>query len=109
MTSVLLENLFANIGTSVELPITILFIVCISPYDVIEHRHEDNSSLELFWFAHFVHDFWTSLTSSNVENPGKIFHSNSIGSPSIVSSVMCCNESLNHSNCRPQTVFGFGF
>ena len=36
-------------------------------------------------------NFWTSRTSSNVENPGKIFHSNSIGSPSIVSSVLYCD------------------
>ena len=35
---------------------TFRFIVFTSPYDVIEHRHEDNSSLELFRFAHFVHE-----------------------------------------------------
>ena len=36
---------------------TFRFIVFISPYDVSEHRHEDNSSLKLLGFAHFVHDF----------------------------------------------------
>ena len=46
-------NLFANKNTSVALAIHIVFN---SPYDVIEHRLEDNSSLELFGFAHFVHE-----------------------------------------------------
>ena len=54
-------------------------------------------------------NFWTSWTSSNVGNPLKIFHSNSIGPPSVVSSVLYCDESLNHSNCRSQTVFYVGF
>ena len=49
---------------------------------------------------------WASRRSSNVENPGKIFHSNSIGSPSIVSNVLYCDESFN---CRSQTVFVVGF
>ena len=40
MTNVLLEN-FLQKKTQ----------MWISPYDVIEHRHEDNSSLELFGFA----------------------------------------------------------
>ena len=44
-------------------------------------------------------NFWTSRTSCNVVNPGKIFHSNSIGSPSIVSKVLYCDESLNRPNC----------
>ena len=47
-------NLFANKDTNVALANTFLFIVCSSPHDVIEHRHEDNSSLELSWVAHFV-------------------------------------------------------
>ena len=101
-------NLFAN-KDKCGVSNTFLFIVYGSPYDVIEHRHEDNSSLELRWVAHFVLNLWTSWTSCNVVNPGKIFHSNSIGSPSIVSKVLCCDESLNHSNCRSQTVFDVGF
>ena len=52
---VLLE-FFANGDTSVELAMHSRFMVFISPYDVIEHRHEDNSFLELFGFAHFVHE-----------------------------------------------------
>ena len=36
---------------------------------------------------------WILSTSCNVVNPGKIFHSNSIGSPSNVSKVLFCGES----------------
>ena len=50
-------NLFANIDTKCGISNIFLLIVFISPYDVIEHRHEDNSSLELFGFAHVAHDF----------------------------------------------------
>ena len=35
---------------------------------------------------------WTLLQSCNVVNPGKIFHSNSIGTPSILSKVLYCDE-----------------
>ena len=39
-----------------EISDTLLFIVFISTYDVIEHRHEDSSSFELRWIAHFGHE-----------------------------------------------------
>ena len=51
----------------------------------------------------------TLLQSCNVVNPGKIFHSNSIGSLSIVSKVLYCNELLNQLNFSSQTVFDVGF
>ena len=55
MTNVLLE-IFLRMETQVwnlhYIPFHCLYI----PYYVIEHRHEDNSSLELFGFAHFAHD-----------------------------------------------------
>ena len=35
---------------------------------------------------------WTLLQSCNVVNPGKMFHSNSIGSPSIVSKALYSGE-----------------
>ena len=82
MTNVLLES-FCKHRHKCGINNTFLFIVINSPYDVIEHRHEDTSSLELFWVAHFVHEFWASWTSYNAVNRGKIFHSKSIGSPSI--------------------------
>ena len=52
---------------------------------------------------------WTLLMSSNVVNPGKISHSKSIGSPSIVSKVLYCGESLNQLDCSSETVFHAGF
>ena len=52
---------------------------------------------------------WTLWQSCNVVNPGKIFHSNSIGSPSIVCKVPCCDELLNHVNLSSHAVFARGF
>ena len=87
MTNVLLEIFFADRDTSVELAIRPVSIVLTSPYDVIEHRHEDISSLECSGSPILFMNCWTSWTSSNVVNPGKTFHSNSIGSASIVSKI----------------------
>ena len=47
---------FANKDPSVTISNAFLFIVFNSPYDVIEHRHEENSSLEVFWVVHLVHE-----------------------------------------------------
>ena len=41
---------------------------------------------------------WTLCQSCNAVNPGKIFHSNSIGSPSILSKALYSGELLNHVN-----------
>ena len=56
-----------------------------------------------------VMNSWTLLMSCNVVNPGKIFHSNSIGSPSIVSKVLYCDELLSHVNFSSRTAFDVGF
>ena len=56
----------------------------------------------------FDSNSWTLVQSSNVVNPGKIFHSNSIGSPSIVSKALYCDELLNV-NLSSHTVFDCGF
>ena len=56
-----------------------------------------------------VMNSWTLLMSCNVVNPGKIFHSNSIGSPSTVSKVLHCGESLKQINFSSRTVFHVGF
>ena len=40
----------------------------------------------------------TSSLSCNVLNPGKIFHSKSIGSPSILSKFLYFEEDFNHPN-----------
>ena len=41
---------------------------------------------------------WTLLQNCNEVNPGKTFHSNSVGSPSIVSKALYSDELLNHVN-----------
>ena len=53
----LAANLFAHVTFAIH-TVSLCFI---SPYDVIEHRHADNSSLELFGFAHFVHELLNFL------------------------------------------------
>ena len=88
---------------------TFLFIVFNSPYDVIEHRHEDNYSLELCWGAHFVHELLDFADGLQCGESWEIFHSNSIGSPSIVSKVLYCGGYVNQPNCSSQTVFDVGF
>ena len=57
----------------------------------------------------FDSNSWTSVQSTNVVNPGKIFHSNSIGSPSILSKVLYSGELLNHFNLSPHAMFDLGF
>ena len=56
-----------------------------------------------------VMNAWILLKSCDVVNPGKIFHSNYIGFPSIVSKVLCCGESLNQLDFSSQTEFNVGF
>ena len=94
-------NLFAN-KDKCGVSNTFLFSVFSSPYDVIEHRHEDNSSLGLRWVAHFVYELLNFVDELQCSESLEIFHSNFIGSPSIVSKVRCCSESLNQPS---QTVF----
>ena len=108
MTNVLLE-IFLRKKHKCGISNTFLFIVFTSPYDVIEHRHEDNSSLELFGFAHFVHELLDFVDELQCGESWEIFHSNSIGSPSVVSKVLYCGESLNQPYCSFQTVFDAGF
>ena len=52
---------------------------------------------------------WTLWLSGNVVNPGKIFHSNSIGSPSILSKALFSGELLNHVNLSYHVIFDWGF
>ena len=92
-----------------ELAIYSVFIFFISPYDVIEHRHEDNSSLELFGFAHFVHELFGFTDELQCGESWENIPLEFIGSPAIVSKVMYCGESLNGPNCSSQTVFDVGF
>ena len=88
-------NLFANRDTSVELAIhsvsssLILHMMSFNiDTKIIRPLNCDGSPI-------LVMNSWTSGTSCNVVIPRKIFHSNSIGSPSILSKVLYCGESLN--------------
>ena len=47
---------------------------------------------------------WTSLQSCNVVNLGKLFHSNSSGSPSILCKFMYSDQLMNHVNLSSQTI-----
>ena len=102
-------HLFANRDTSVKLAIHSVSL------SLLLHMMSLNIDMKVIrpWSCsgspYLLLNFWTSRTSCNVVNPGKMFHSNSIGSPSIVSKFLYCDESLNHSNCRTQTVFDVGF
>ena len=97
--TIFLVKIFLHTKKRAEHLIRILFIVFRSPRDVVEHRHEDNPSCEILWFPlNFDSNSWTLLQSCNVVNPKKIFHSNSIGSPSILSRVLYPGELLNHVN-----------
>ena len=51
----------------------------------------------------------TSSLSCNVLNPYKIFHSNSIGSPSILSKFLYSGDDLNHPNLSSHASFDSGF
>ena len=56
----------------------------------------------------FDSDFWTLVQSSNVVNPWKIFHSSSIGTPSILSKALYSGELLNHFNQSSHAMLDFG-
>ena len=109
MTNVLLEIFFANTDTSVALAVhscslsLIHHVMSLNIDMKIIRPWNCSGSLILFM------NFWTSWTRCNVVNPVKIFHSNSIGSPSIGSKVLYCHESLDQSNCRSKAVFDGGF
>ena len=85
-------NLSANKDTSVELVIHSFSV------SLIHHMMSLNIDMKIIrpWNCYgsliLFMNFWTSWTSCDVVNPGKIFHSNSIGSPSIVSKVLYCDE-----------------
>ena len=92
-------NLFANKDTSVELAIHSCSL------SLLPHMMSLNIDMKIIrpWNCSgspiLFMNFWTSWTSCNVVNPVKTFHSNSSGSPSIVSKVLYCGESLNQTNC----------
>ena len=102
-------NLFANEDTSVAL--------AIHTFSLSSDHHMMSLNIDMKiirpWNCDgspiLVMNSWTLLMGCNVVNPGKMLHSNSIGSPSIVSKVLYCGESLNQLNCCSQTAFDAGF
>ena len=80
--------IFSHMGGIGE---TYLFVLQISPCGVVVHRHEDDSALELLCVtSQGFHKVLISWRICTVVNPGKIIHSNSIGSPSIPSDSLYC-------------------
>ena len=63
-----------------------LIISFLCPIDVVEHWHEDDPVCEFFRFDALFKSRWISWRIRNDEIPGKMFHSNSIASPSIPNS-----------------------
>ena len=102
-------NLSANRDTSVELAIHSV------SFSLFHHMMSLNIDMKIIrpWNCSgspiLLMNFWTSRTSSNVLNPGKIFHSNSIGSPSILSKVLYSGELLNHVTLSSHAMFDCGF
>ena len=84
----------------------ILFVSSVDPHEmslnidmkIIRPLNCDGSPILLM-------NSWTLLQSCNVVNPWKIFHSKSIGSPSILSKVLYSDELLNHVNLSSHTIF----
>ena len=71
-------------GDDLSICLTFFFIVFLVTRNVVEHRHkilaEKISGVSPDLLSRSV----TLLQSCNVVNPGKIFHSNSVGSPLIL-------------------------
>ena len=93
MTNVLLGIFFANMDTSVALAIHSCSL------SLIHHMMSLNIDMKIIRSLNcdgspiLVMNLWALLMGCNVVNPEKIFHSNSIGSPSTVSKVLYCGES----------------
>ena len=109
MLKVLLGIIFAKKDASVELAIhSVSLSLC-------HHMMSLNIDMKIIrpWNCSgsptLLMNFWTSWTSSNVVDNGKMFHSNPIGSPSIVSKVLSCDELLNQVNFSSHATFDCGF
>ena len=63
----------------------------------------------LMFYPNLNSNSWTSWLSCNVLNPGKIFHSNSIGSQSILSKSLYSWVVLNLPNLSSHASFDWGF
>ena len=102
-------NLFAKKDASVELAIHSVSLSCVHHMMSLNTDMKIIRPLKLCWVAHFVHELLDFLDELQCSESWEIFHSNSIGSPSIVSKILYCDESLNQSDCCSQAVFDVGF
>ena len=110
MTIVLLQNSLRG-ERRVEHLTRILFLLSLYP-----HEMSLNIDMKITRPVNFSgvtlnlgSNSWTLWQSCDVVNPGKIFHSNSIGSPSILSNVLYSDELLNHVNLSSHAIFDCGF
>ena len=80
MPNILMETFLAYVAMFIEFATQFSSFTEISPYNGIVHGHGDDLAFKLLRFAlYFCHHLLNQL------NSGNFFHSNSIGSPSIVS------------------------
>ena len=87
----------STLSNSVSIRNTMFFVSSFSPIHVIVHWHEDDHSFELLWFTlWFSHHLMNLVENSNVVNPWKFCHSNSVGSPSVRSKSLRQRVSKNH-------------
>ena len=110
MTSVLLK-IFSHREKRAEHLIRILFELSLDPHEM--SLNIDMKMIRPVIFSgvtlNLDSNSWTLLQSCNVVNPEKIFHSNSIGSPSILSKVLYSCELLNNVNLSSHAMFDCGF
>ena len=109
--TIVLLNIFLHREKRAEHLIRILFYCLWIP---MRCRWTSTWRCSVLWILLVLRSFfdknsWTLLQGCNVVNPGKIFHSNSIGSPSIVSKALYSGELLNHVNLSSDTAFDCGF
>ena len=101
-------NLFANGDTSVALALHSFSLSLILHMKSLKNDMKLIRPLNCDGSLILDMNFWTSWTSCNVVNPWKIFHSNSISCPSIVSKVLYCDESLNNPTAVPKQYLMLG-
>ena len=109
MTIVLFPNLFAYRETSLAFNMHSSSL-SLDPQEM--SLNIDMNMILLVKFSgvspNFNSKLLTSSLSCNVLNPGKIFHSKSIGSPSILSKFLYLGEDFNHPNLSSHASFDWG-
>ena len=100
---------FCILRNELSIRLAFFFVVSWSTGIVVEHRNEDDPSSEILLASHLfskVIDFLTEL--QRIES-WEIFHSNSIGSPSILSKFLYSGELLNQPNLSSHALSDWGF